>query len=619
MVGLEDQARDDLDEWSRTFDQEIHRKTAAAAAMTGEAHRPKSTVIDSDNYFPSLAPFAAVTKLISKKDKDYHCQGAQEALRAEMIKLEKYGTWAPVPVALRDAKKVEGAAFVRLFSILGLKGSELPDGHPDRKWKGRVVAAGNNVSNARAETIIWEESSSAPTTMPLIRLVMAISQRMGVIPEAADAVNAYVQALLPPHIKVYCHIGAELWTEDMKKQAAGIDNPVWTLRRPIYGLSISGYLWQERMSQAMTLQGWREIKDDAAQTFYKIRDGGLPSFVTIYVDDIVAGGDQLTTTWEEVHVEIETTPPAVVDRVLAVNFVFEKDDEKITTFSCMEGYMRMCVQRYTECQHSLPIRPKTMTPFLELSRTQLNDPALQEDGLMKDKAASILMGVLYAARMMRMDVSFTTIYLARQISRWRKVHDLQLNALMSYILETAHFVQTSVIYFGKLVDIMIHAYCDADLGGSVDCAQSTSGGIVELYCEKGSCFHLVHWARKQSSTAHSTCEAETISLDLLLREQLIPLQSVIETFVSKIPQTVIFEDNAAAIVVCTAGFSSALRYMKKHCKISLSFISEEIKRVENTLRHCPTNKMKGDICTKGLSRIAMIHALELANLGPRDN
>ena len=52
----------------------------------------------------------------------------------------------------------------RVFDFCVLKGSELKDGDPNKKYKGRVVFQGNNVHDQDWNVAIFQELSSCPAT-----------------------------------------------------------------------------------------------------------------------------------------------------------------------------------------------------------------------------------------------------------------------------------------------------------------------------------------------------------------------------------------------------------------------------------------------------------------------
>ena len=55
---------------------------------------------------------------------------------------------------MKNEKKVH---FARIFPISSEKGSELPEGDPDRKFKGRCVVQGNDVRDENPHAAIFQE------------------------------------------------------------------------------------------------------------------------------------------------------------------------------------------------------------------------------------------------------------------------------------------------------------------------------------------------------------------------------------------------------------------------------------------------------------------------------
>ena len=108
-------------------------------------HREKVT--------PNLPLFDALVARSLKKPEIARTPAAQKALNAECDKLRAARCWDESDV--REWSTVANAArtsnskahFCRLFEICVEKGSELPRGHADRKFKGRVVLGGNNVTD----------------------------------------------------------------------------------------------------------------------------------------------------------------------------------------------------------------------------------------------------------------------------------------------------------------------------------------------------------------------------------------------------------------------------------------------------------------------------------------
>ena len=84
----------------------------------------------------------------------------------------------------------------------------------------------------------------------------------------------------------------------MREQAKGINNPVFRLRRPLYGWSRSGNIWESHLdAQLKSIQhdgsngkdSWK-IVPEWPQTYWKIGSKGKPVILTVYVDDFILGG-----------------------------------------------------------------------------------------------------------------------------------------------------------------------------------------------------------------------------------------------------------------------------------------------------------------------------------------
>ena len=98
----------------------------------------------------------------------------------------------------------------------------------------------------------------------------------------------------------------------------------------------------------------------------------------------------------------------------------------------MTDFVRSCVDRYTEVAGGDTGYLKTVpTPFLSEPDP---DPAGENaDGRLGDKAASVLMKILYAARMVRFDLLKAIQALACRIHRWTSWCDKALCRLVCYL------------------------------------------------------------------------------------------------------------------------------------------------------------------------------------------
>jgi hypothetical protein len=137
-------------------------------------------------------------------------------MNKEWEKLEKQEAWIIASVrewvdVCAEAKRNNVVVHVgRVFGILVEKGSELPKGHKERKFKGRVVFQGNNVKDQTGDWALFEELSSAPATMEAGKEVDAYGCVDGNICQQADGTSAYTQALLGG-VKTWIRLPIAFW------------------------------------------------------------------------------------------------------------------------------------------------------------------------------------------------------------------------------------------------------------------------------------------------------------------------------------------------------------------------------------------------------------------------
>ena len=75
-------------------------------------------------------------------------------------------------------------------------GSELPAGHPDRKFKGRFVFQGNQVKDEHSDAAVFQALSSSPAALEASKALDAYGALPGNSETQAAAEQAYVQAEL---------------------------------------------------------------------------------------------------------------------------------------------------------------------------------------------------------------------------------------------------------------------------------------------------------------------------------------------------------------------------------------------------------------------------------------
>ena len=107
----------------------------------------------------------------------------------------------------------------------------------------------------------------------------------------------------------------------MRKNAKGIINPVFRLRRPLYGWSRSGNIWEHHLADTLksikhsTIKGVTNGKDSWKpvehwpQTFWKYGSKGKVIVLIVYADDFILCGPGSSNEWPSIREVVKVTDP----------------------------------------------------------------------------------------------------------------------------------------------------------------------------------------------------------------------------------------------------------------------------------------------------------------------
>eukprot|EP00439_Symbiodinium_sp_Y106_P006827 s4042_g1.t1 len=238
-----------------------------------EPHRVKMATL----YWEKLGElselqYALVARVVNRAEID-RTPKAKEAMDKEWQKLVDKSCWLHSKVReFRDVsaeavRKGIKAHLGRIFQICSIEGDELPEGHPDRKWKGRSVFQGNRVSDEHNDHAIFSELGSSPALM-----------------EAAKVID-------------------------------------------VFG-SQPGGIWEKHCEEQLKTVGWTPVLPEIWQSIFYHAE--LDLLLVIYVDDFkMAGPSQnLDKGWETIESVIDMDPPEPFGRYFGCNHV-EKTQVKL--------------------------------------------------------------------------------------------------------------------------------------------------------------------------------------------------------------------------------------------------------------------------------------------------
>jgi hypothetical protein len=171
---------------------------------------------------------------------------------------------------------------------------------------------------------------------------------------------------------------------------------------------------------------------------------------------------------------------------------------------------------------------------------------------------------------------------------------------MNYFRCTSSYELCGTVKIGDKVRLL--GYADADLASGINHSRSTSGGILFLASEKGepTCtfFPLMWGSKRQTSTSSSTAESELVSLSRFVRESLMPAELLWNQVLEREVASTVMEDNSAAISVVASGYSSTLRFLARHHRIAIGFLTEAFDEPTRDLSHIESRYQRADGFTK---------------------
>jgi len=166
-----------------------------------------------DSNEPSKEVQAMVTKLLSRAEMLSNPQ-ALDAVKAEADGLIKAGTWSLDSVREKEDVRAEAKRtgvsvhFGQLMTIASIKFFELAQ-HL-QKMKGRIVYRGDCAKDEHGAAAVYQELGANPTSVQGLNACLAYGSLPGNRSSAADAVKAYVQALLSSKYKTWIELPPEL-------------------------------------------------------------------------------------------------------------------------------------------------------------------------------------------------------------------------------------------------------------------------------------------------------------------------------------------------------------------------------------------------------------------------
>ena len=169
-----------------------------------------------------------------------------KAMDGEWNKLSKQVVWDSNTVRGQDEVDAQARSnnikvhFGDIFGMCGVKGSELQEGDPAKKWKGSFVFRGSDVKDEYNDTAVFNELSSSPAMLEASKAVDAYGLIDGNASSQCVAEQAYVQSRFGG-TETWVRIPNDRWPAEW---AGKFRKPIVLLKLVLYGHPGAGGYWE---------------------------------------------------------------------------------------------------------------------------------------------------------------------------------------------------------------------------------------------------------------------------------------------------------------------------------------------------------------------------------------
>ena len=552
---------------------------------------------------------AMITKTLEPGDPLNRHPDALKAIGDELSELRKIQTWDEAhPIEASEVcAKFPDAHLARIFPIIGIKHFEDIE---MRRWKGRIVVAGNKIKTVTGQWATFQEVGSIPSTMASCRCLLTLyATSRGYHLLQSDCIRAYVQAPMKGP-KTFIRLPKAWWPAEW---VGKFRDPVCELLLALYGHPHAGDFWYDRLESELkklnfeTVEGWPSV-------FILYPDDVHTIAFAIYVDDLVmTGPDHVLEVIDRIRKDIVMEDPGQMQKYLGcIHHVVRKmkGGETITQVAFdMQKYFESALAEYRELNSEK--LHKVDSPYAPRLNDKELDSLLAQPGKMAAHAASLVMRLMYGVRMAAPHLSIAVTRLSAQITKWSRESDRRLHRIFSYIAGASHMQLMGQLSTEDRDNLTLVAWPDADLAGDLMTTKSTSGFYLEVIgsgtperAER--CFPISWGCHRQGSTSQHTGEAEIVSLASCLRKEVMPTQILLSKLLRRPVRSVLCEDNNTAIISARKGYSPNMRHLARTQRISIGLLHETIHDEADhpegdiELIKIDTKIHKGDMFTKEL-------------------
>jgi transposase InsO family protein len=459
------------------------------------------------------------------------------------------------------------------------------------KYKARYVVKGYHQREGIDYSLTYSPTALSSSTRMLI--AVATDFRWSIF--TIDVETAFLNGIMPEEQLIYVKPPTDPFNPLKKHEGMS-----YKLKKSLYGLKQAPRVWNETLNNALT-----KLNFNCSSTDLCVYTGIIfnsPIIMVIHVDDIIITGakkEAITEAIDRIRNIFDLSEVRKLDLFLGITVTTNSTGS--TTLS-QQHYVDKLLRRFQLTDaHTCPT-PATTGGTLDLSFQGESESQLLNDN---DKTLyqELVGSLLYISSNTRPDIAHSVMQLCRRISCPTAAHLKAAKRVLQYlkgnsIWPTYHPKSDSD------PDIpTITGYADANWAGCKDTCKSTGGHI--FFLANGP----ISWRSKlQSIVAHSSTEAEYISLNQATVEA-VTLRNLLADFsMNQIEPTILFEDNTSAKSLAENRIN---HQRSKHIDVKYHYIRNCITDKLVKIIYVPTEENLADILTKTLPSPAHIKASKL--------
>lgn len=448
------------------------------------------------------------------------------------------------------------------------------------RFKARIVAGGNH--QVYGEN--YSETYAPVVEFSLVRVFIYLVLSLGLFIAQVDIKTAFLNGALEEDVWVMSPRGIP-----------GRPTRTYKLTKALYGLKQAHLAWHRKLTTDLKELGFNELP--SAPCVFKKSCGSFFSFVLVYVDDLLViaptqeGVEQVIRNLEGLY---KLRRSEKVELFLGVNIKWESSEEGNSTSvkMCQKLYIQSILRRFgmTNCKPAV-------TPMVEQFFTGL-DAEQDKVPVNIELYQQIIGSLLYLALRTRPDIVVSVLILARFQKNPTGYCHRAAKRIMRYLKGTLHY--NMVFHPGRTT---LSAYVDSDYAGDTKDRKSMGGYIMKLDDA------VVSWgARKQTSVALSTCEAEYFAMSQAAQEAFW-MRKVLKEIGLKInTPTVLYSDNISAIAWAEGEKAPSKR--AKHIDVRIHFVRDLVQSRDLSIKHVSSDSNDADVMTKPLGNIKLQEILK---------